>query len=548
MNGAPQPLAENIRSYLSIAQEGCEISEWRIKRLLQEVDVQARQAAQALGYYHMSLNKNYTWQENCWRLELTVKPGEAVRIAEVSVDILGEAKNDIEFKKYLESPPIQPGDRLNHGLYESLKSDLSNLAVERGYFDGQFVTSKLKINTDLNRATIELQFDSGRRYYFGEINIEQSIFTDDFINRYIPFEPGDPYSRAKLLELREGLSNSRYFEQITVSELPERTQNYRVPVSVTLEPRKRHSYAVGVGGATDTGPRVKFEYEDRYINSSGHRFSTDLIVSPVRSEINAIYRVPLENPVNEHIDFYSGYLEEDTDTLTSEALTLGSRYNIKLGNNWVLSYFLNYQREDFTVADEEEISRLLVPGISGLLTRTDDPVYPLKGWRLYSQLRTASDNLISDTSFTQLYASFKYIQELGFGRILTRLEAGITETGEFEKLPTSIRFFAGGDNSVRGYDYKDLGPVDDTGQVIGGTNLLVGSLEYDFRVKSRWVMAVFYDQGNAFTTTDVDFKRGAGIGLRWLSPIGPIRIDLATPLDDDQDRSIKLHLSMGPDL
>lgn len=547
INGAPQPLAENIRSYLSIAQEDCKISEWRIKRLLREVEAQAQQAAQALGYYHMTLKKQFTRQEGCWRVILTVEPGKPTRITEINIDILEDARDDPQFKEYLADLPIEPGDRLNHGVYERIKADLGRLAVERGYFDAQFETAELRVNTDTHQAAIVLRFDSGPRYRFGETTIEQQVFSADFIERYIPFEPGDPYSREKLLELREGLTNSRYFEQVIVREYPENPEDYRVPIKVILTPRKRHSYAVGIGGATDTGPRLRFEYEDRYINPQGHEFSTSLVLSPVRSEINSIYRIPLENPVTEHLDFYGGFLEETTDTLTSEALTLGSRYNFTLNNDWVVSYFLNYQREDFRIAGESELSRLLIPGVSGLLTRVADPIYPFKGLRLFTQLRGASDNLASDTSFTQLHATFKYIHKLGPGRLITRWEAGITETEEFNKLPTTIRFFAGGDNSVRGYDYKSLGPVGNNGQVIGGKNLLVASLEYDYLIMSRWALAVFYDQGNAFNTTDVDFKRGAGIGARWLSPIGPIRVDIATPLDDE-DRGIRVHLSMGPDL
>lgn len=523
------------------------MSEWRIKRLLREVDAQARQAAEALGYYHMTLEKHYKQQKNCWQLTLSVEPGKPTRIAKTNIEILGEAEDDSDFKEYLKNLPAQPGDQLNHGVYENIKSDLGRLAVERGYFDGQFVTSKLEVNTETNQADITMQFDSGRRYRFGETDIEQPVFSNEFLRRYIPYEPGAPYSRAKLLQLREGLNNSRYFEQVIIREQSENTENHQVPISVMLVPRKRHSYAIGIGGATDTGPRLRFEYEDRYINSRGHRFSSDLILSPVRSEINTVYRIPLENPTTEHLDLYGGFLEENTDTLTSETLTLGSRYNLTLNNDWVTSYFLNYQREDFEVAEESQVSRLLVPGISGLLTRTDDPIYPLSGWRLFTQLRTANNSLVSDTSFTQLYATLKYIHKLGPGRLLTRLEAGVTDTGEFNKLPSSIRFFAGGDNSVRGYDYKSLGPVDSNGQVVGGTNLLVGSLEYDYLIKPRWVLAIFYDHGNAYTSADADFKRSAGIGARWLSPIGPIRIDIATPLDEE-DQDIRLHLSMGPDL
>src|SRR5690606_39164081 len=132
-------------------------------------------------------------------------------------------------------------------------------------------------------------------------------------------------------------------------------------------------------------------------------------------------------------------------------------------------------------------------------------------------------------------------------RFIVRARGGITWEREFAQLPPSVRFFAGGDNSVRGYAFEALGPTDDSGEVIGGSKLLTASFEYEHPLTGRWSLAAFVDSGNAFNGSDLDAKTGAGLGGRWQSPLGPVRLDLAVPLDDDE-RSFRIHVSLGPDL
>ena len=117
-----------------------------------------------------------------------------------------------------------------------------------------------------------------------------------------------------------------------------------------------------------------------------------------------------------------------------------------------------------------------------------------------------------------------------------------------EQLPTSLRFFAGGDASVRGYAYNSIGPTDEEGVVIGGKNLLVGSLEYEHRVWDGWSLAAFVDSGDAFDGASPELKTGAGVGLRWRSPVGPVRIDLASGLDRPPGDAFRFSFSIGPEL
>jgi translocation and assembly module TamA len=190
----------------------------------------------------------------------------------------------------------------------------------------------------------------------------------------------------------------------------------------------------------------------------------------------------------------------------------------------------------------------LQPGASWIRLRADNTIRPDHGDRLFFEVSAASDQLGSDTSFIQTIAESRWIRSLADrSRILARIRAGATWNRDFNELPPSARYFAGGDNSVRGYEFRSQGPVDADGDVVGGDRLLVASIEYEYELREKWSVATFYDAGNAFHAGKLDAVAGFGIGARWQSPLGPIRIDVARPLDGI-DRDLRLHISLGPDL
>jgi len=204
--------------------------------------------------------------------------------------------------------------------------------------------------------------------------------------------------------------------------------------------------------------------------------------------------------------------------------------------------------EDFEVADQAGTSRLLMPGTLWSRVRGDNALRPANGWRIEFELRGAADNLGSDTTFVQNVSSGKWIKSLeSKARLIASAKLGLTAVDNFDDLPPSVRFFAGGDNSIRGYDFQSLGPTDDAGKVIGGRGLALASFEYEHPIRNRWSFATFVDAGNAFNQRDFDVKVGAGIGARWQSPLGPIRIDVGFPVNET-DHSPRLHITLGPDL
>ena len=291
-------------------------------------------------------------------------------------------------------------------------------------------------------------------------------------------------------------------------------------------------------------------YEDRYVNDAGHSIKADLSTSKIKTNSLIAYSIPMKRPFYEKLKIYSGYEKEDTDTSYSNKKLIGSSYTFYQANKWLHTYAIDYENESSRISENPLVySNLIIPSVSFLRKQTDGNPYTLAGWSLLGKLSGSPKTLGSDLSFMQFDARAKYIHALPIGRVLLRAEIGITQGDDFNKLPASKRYFAGGDTSVRGYSYKSLGPkstVDDKEIVIGGNTLLVSSVEYDYLVRPKWALATFYDLGNAADSFRGELKSSAGIVLRWVSPIGPVRIDAARALSDE--KGWMFHLTMGPDL
>lgn len=545
IEGAGEALTDNIRAHLRISSERCDAPLRRLNRLIPRVRGNVERAAQALGYYHLEQSLQFSAGEDCWQLSINVTPGEPVTVD--TVDIIIPEDLRALFREARQNTDIQPGSRLNHGAYERLKTSLTTVAIENGFFDARFNRSQLNINAAANTAEIILDFEPGERYRFGEVDIgETEALSEDFIGRFVPFEPDDPYSADQVATLRENLNGSQYFEQVTVSPQLTRATDRRVPVAITTTPRARRSYTAGVGVSTDAGPRVRLAYEDRYINRRGHRLNADLTVSPQRQEPGVSYIIPLQNPARDSLRLSGGFQREEADSYSANAYRVGVSHRHTYENNWSQTIFTNFQHERAVVAGDKEQTNTTVSGINWSRTRADDPIYPQHGWRLFGEISGAHDALVSDTTFLQVHTSAKYIRPLGPGRLLLRGEVASTLVDEASELPVSERFFAGGDQSVRGFEWNSLGARDAEGNVVGGKNLLVTSVEFDFPVRESWNAAVFYDAGNSFDDFGtMTLRDSVGVGIRWLSPIGAIRADIARTLDDGRFR---FHLTMGPDL
>ncbi len=550
ISGIEKLLEDNVRLFLSIEQQKNHalMSEGRLHRLHKKAVQEISQALQPFGYYRPLIKTELTQlSPGDWLAAYTIDPGPPLLVSQFDFSLSGEISEDAAFRSLMTTLPLGKGKVFNHLKYEDIKASLARLAAERGYFNARFTEHRVEIDLDAYEARIQLYYDGGARYHFGEVLLVQDVLNPELLQRYIPFTRGSPYTLNKLINLQQALNDSDYFRTVEVSPGEVQLDSDEIPIAVMLTPRNRHRYSFGLGYGTDTGARAKFGWEIPRLNRRGHRFNTETEVSEIGYSLSAYYRVPVLNPRTDQIVYSAGVVNEETDSSESTVRTVGISLNRSRGS-WRESVSLNYQQEEFIVAKDRGTSTLLIPGVNWSRTWGRDFIFTLDGVHFDIGLRGASEKLVSDTDFFQLQGGIKAINPLGRrNRVIARGRLGGTWTDDFHQLPSSVRFFAGGTQSVRGYAYQSLGPVDSSGDVVGGKHLMIGSIEFEHRLNGKWGAAIFYDGGNAIDDISEKLERGAGFGVRWQSPVGPVRIDLATAVSRE-DRPWRLHINIGPDL
>lgn len=537
---------KNVQLTLSLSAEKCESPEWRIRSLFSKADEEINRALRALGYYHAVINQSLAFNDACWRADFAIDPGPRVIVDDISIILTGDARDDPEFQKLRIALLTATGRPLRHDQYEKMKSRIESLAMERGYLNGAFAKKELLIDSAKNKAHIKLEFDAGKRLMFGEVIVEQDILKPEFVRKLILIKSGDFYSGEQLAKTHNALSKSGYFEMVDLRPDTRNIKQNRVPVTVKLYPKKIHHYGFGVGFDTDIGPLLNASYNNRRLNRRGHFLNANIDLSPVLSTADVEYSVPLADPVNDFFSFGGGLKREDTDTFKSLSAKLSARLKHASETGWKQTLFIDSVYEDFTAGATSNQVLLLVPGGSWLRSVSDSVLRPTRGHRLEFNLAGSYKNPLSDVSFAQGSVSAVWMQPLPWGaRFIARTEQGATLVDQFDKLPTSYRFYAGGMNSIRGYAYKELGPKDKLGNVTGGKFLSVISAEYEQSVLDNWGVAAFIDSGNAFNNLDnIRVKTGVGLGVRWYSPIGLVRLDFALPLNES-DSSFQIHFAAG---
>jgi translocation and assembly module TamA len=553
VKGVNNPLLNNIRQSLSIIQKGnsannSPLGESTITSHHRKAEAQIQKALQPFGYYQPIIKASLVKESEIWQASYEINPGVATYIDKVEVKVTGPGENESTLRKILANPLIKEGDPLKHKNYSQFKQQLFDTLYNLGYLDIKYERSELRVNIDKNVANIILDINTGPKYYFGKVTIEQNHISDKVVNKFITIDDETPFNTNKLLNLQLKLVDSGYFGQIDIDVQRDKTINQRIPVVITAKPSKKLKYSTSIGYGTDTGPRAGISVLNRRVNRRGHRLQYSLRASPVESNLSAKYTIPIGDIHTESWDFSATGNRESINDSESIQYRIGSSLNQnRWGGRRALS--LNLIQEDFSFDDEpDQTTVLFIPSLEYTRQKADNRLFTRKGYGLSLNIRGAADSLLSDVSYIHSSLSAKLITPLGSrGRLLNRLEVGAIETDDFNELPPSQRFFTGGSQSVRGYGYKDIGEKNSLGNNIGGRYLLTGSIEIDYLLYGNYGAAVFYDMGDASNTRDFSLKKSAGIGFRYKSPIGMIRVDLAHPFDDP-DEDIRLHIRIGPDL
>lgn len=525
-----------------------DITPIQVRRFFDRGDEQIVQALQPYGYYAARVESELTEKEpEKFVATYRVQRGDPVIVRNANVRIVGDATELADVQSALEDFRPRVGEPLDHSAYENSKTAIDTQLQALGFFDAKLVEHRVEVLQSANSADIKLQWDSHERYRYGDVNFTKSQFPEDFLQRYVPWREGDFYSAVDLLTLQQRLVDADYFSSVSIQPDLEKLEGDRVPIEALVLPAKRTVYTAGVHVSTDSGPGVRFGIDRRWVNDRGHKLGGEIQYSQRLQQIATSYRIPVPDKQRMYT-FSGGYRDEETDTSRSRMARLSGTQVTEQWNDFTRTLGLNYLNGDFKIADEQHSTSLLYA--EGLLTRrrADDLLFPRRGLSLLYGLRLAFEQVLSDTSLAQLRAEAKWIRPAGErGRLLLRAAAGAMVVDDFDALPPELRFFAGGDRSVRGFDYQAIGETNANGDVIGGKYLTVMSAEYEHYFLDNWGAAVFVDAGDAYSS-NLDANVGAGLGLRWRSPVGLVRLDVAVPVVTDLEDGVRFHIVIGPDL
>ena len=559
--GNDAEMIENIEVSLSLYQAiGKVQGESRLEYLLAQAERQTRQALEPFGYYNPTIEVRAPRTDDRLQVEIVVDKGQPVRVRRSAVAIDGPGGDDPYLRDDLEAFQPQQGERFDHSEYEASKVTITRRLAERGYFDADFTQRRVEVTRAENAADIALGWDSGLRYNIGQIRFHDDYFRDGLFEPLVYWEQGSYWHEGKLDRLRESLTKLDYFATIDIQPRPEEGwdhPNAEVPVDVTLVRAKRNIYTAGLSYGTESGAGVRGGVERRYVNRRGHKLNTQVDYAQKRKSLLTSYRIPAFRWLDGWYALTASAYDEQTDYIDLRNYKLMASRSGEVSENLTLVASLNALRERWRFSSGDgydgaqyETSTLFYPQLVADYVKVDDRLFPRRGYSGSATLRGGMGGAGADASFVQVHATARAYLPVGqSNRFIGRLEAGTTWTDDLVALPPSLRYFAGGDRSVRGYAFREIGPRTPPPDrfALGAKHVVVASAEYEhYFGTGPWGAAVFVDTGSAFDDS-ASLRTGVGFGVRWKSPVGPVRVDVAHGLDNP-DSQFQLYLNIGADL
>ncbi|MCD9007980.1 autotransporter assembly complex protein TamA [Luteimonas sp. XNQY3] len=570
--GLDEEMTENVRVSLGLQDAvGRDISGRRMGYLLREAERETRKALEPFGYYSPTIDVQRDREVDVLSVRVVVDPGQPVRVRNSDIAIIGEGGRDRYLARDIARFVPSEGAVFSHPDYDASRNQLSRRLTERGYFDAEFASRRVEVTRADFAADIDVVWNSGDRYNMGATTFEQTpeqIINDDLLERLVYWEEGSYYHQGRIDRLRSSLGRLDYFSNIDIEpQVDQANERREVPVKVTLTPAKRSIYTSGVSYGTDSGAGVRLGVERRYVNMRGHKALAQLDYAQRRKTLTLQYRVPAFAWLDGWYTASLQMADEQTDYIDSRRVELvGSRngqYNEFL--NLIASVHVLRERWAYTpeedpdnpvVGDDEFAGALYryatfaYPSLRAEYIDVDDRLFPTRGIGGSVMLRGGVEGVGSDASFGQIHVRASWFRGIGeSNRLIVRGELGHTFTDALVAMPPSLRFYAGGDRSIRGYDWREVGPRIPARDgrrafAIGAKNVVTASVEFERYFTETIGAAVFVDSGDAFDSNSPQWRTGVGIGARYRSPVGPLKLDIARGLDNP-DSSFTIGLSIG---
>jgi translocation and assembly module TamA len=606
IKGVSAPVRANVLAYLSFAryQRSKNVSADTAERLQGRIAPEVQSALKPFGYFQPTVSSSVTPAgPGNWKVSITVHPGPPVILGHVDVRVVGPGADSRLFKRITTHLPFHTGERLNQAQYDSVRGNLLRTAATYGYLDATLTHHKLLVNPGAHTASVDLELQTGERYRFGATTIEQHVVKEKLVRKYLRYREGDPFDLAEVLRTQFALDDSQYFTNLEVLPGDPDRAHHTVPISIHANANRPNVYSVAGGYESDTGARGILSWEDRRVNSYGHKMSVDLEAAQVtKYSLQSRYVIPIGDPAVENLTLSGTVVQQELADVDARTTSIGPSITRVMGN-WQTVWFVNGVQSTGTVgtswrgavdpSDKECIADavtgtkcnanvtigiptadMLVPGVDLASVPKGYLGEPMFEHGFFAEIRGSQGAFGSKTNFLQIHIELERVFQLApKWHLLLRDEFGATAASHFGEMPPAMRFYAGGEGSVRGFEYDGLSPTQKyclSGSQIcaeaqaGGKDVITGTVEFDRDLPRNLGIALFFDYGNAFNHLGPQqqavyndeqkivlikeplLQYGAGVGFLFRLPVLTLGIDIGEPLS--QPGSPRLYINFSPKL
>ncbi|HSI58761.1 MAG TPA: BamA/TamA family outer membrane protein [Ideonella sp.] len=563
---AAKPLKALLETYLDLPRavalpDATSVSRAEWSRLIAATPAQARQLVQTEG--HFDAEASVTQEPgDVWTVRLALTPGRQARIGKLTVEVQGELaelieNNDAAAKavrsEVEDNWSLKVGEPFRNEAWSGAKNALMARLRAEGYAAASWSGTAAEVDAQTQQVRLFVVADSGPLYRAGPIQVEGTVVHEAARVRALAgFSTGAPMTETRLLDYQERLVKTGLFDQVTVLLDPDPALAATAPIHVRVKESKLQTATVAVGVSADTGPRITLEHTHRRVfgwaATARNKFEYGRDKQAWDGEIAT------HPDADFNSDLVGGAVERlltDTDLVLSQRLRVGRSQDTPRQETL---RFVEGERArecsrlDTLISDCVDLRALSINQYN-TWRRLDNPILPTAGYTLQLQggVGVADGSESKRGGFARLYGRAIGYWPLGDAWYSqARLELGGVITQSGVQVPDSLRFRAGGDESVRGYEYRTLAPVRDDGSYTGGKLLFTTSVELarpiSPKLPSVW-WATFIDAGRAADSVkELDPALGYGVGVRWRSPVGPLRLDWAW---GQEVHASRIHLSVG---
>jgi translocation and assembly module TamA len=545
---APSALSSLLNDHLELvsARNDADLDDFQLQAIIKETPGAAQALLETEGYFSAVIRVEEQGEHH---YVIKVEPGEPVIIDDVTLQLNGDIRQQADYRQRLAavleawSLPIAAAYRQDDWS-SSKRAILRLLTVDR-FPLAKIVKSQADIDPQTHRAQLLVELDSGPLIHFGPTNITgNKRYPLNVATGLADFRQGDPYQQKKLLDYQSALEQAPQYSGVVVSADMARIFNNEVPVDVSLTEFPKQKLEFGLTYDSEDGPGVRIGYD--YYNLFGKGWTGSALLDWKNSDRNLSLGLGFPRQADNYShSITAAFKETDIQGVKTTAIDAGA-WRIRSHEKINARFGVEFIQEKETIGNTPSNNTRAVLGVFGWTRRdVDDTLRPRSGTLLDASLSSTLGGLLSTTSFVRGYArGVSYWSPWPkYGTLLTRLEVGQVWAKDSDEVPSSQLFRAGGSNSVRGYEYQSLGLPGADGAVVGGRVVATATLEYQIPVARDWALALFHDAGNAAQSwQSFKLEHANGIGVRWMSPIAPLSMDIAKA---EKDGKLRWNMSLG---